>query len=375
MKKICHMTSVHTRYDIRIFQKECRSLAKAGYEVSLIVNDLCEDEVRDGVHIHSVFYKSENRMDRMLHVTRKIYEKALQTDADIYHFHDPELLFYGYALKKRGKKVIFDSHEFLWKQIECRKYIPKLIRKPAGLLYKKCEEYVVRRIDAVIVPCTYNGRRYFGNKCKREVLINNYPDLNELTGSKRQFSERKRQVCYVGGLTKERGVMEMARACMQAEIPLVLAGTFSDQKIRKEITGLSQFVTYKGKLQRADVKALLDESYLGISVLQQEGQYSYLDNLPTKVYEYMAEGIPVLISDFPYYKKIIQRFHCGRCVNAGDVDEIAGNIKWMVNHPREACQMGKNGRKIALKRFNWNMEEKKLLKLYDELFRELQMGE
>ncbi len=370
MVKVCHMTSVHTRYDIRIFQKECTSLSKAGFEVYLIVNDPYEDEEKDGVHILSASYKPENRMDRMLNAARKVYEKAVQIKADIYHFHDPELLFYGYWLKKKGNRVIFDSHEFTWKQIECREYIPKMIRKVVGFLYRKCEEMIVGKVDAVIVPCTYDGRSYFGKKCRREILINNFPSLGESDMADVHFSDRKQQACYIGRLTKERGVREMAKACTRAGIPLILAGVFSTGQLKEEVSGMSSYTKYLGKLHRPEVKKLLNESYMGISILQDEGQYRHLDNLPTKVYEYMEAGIPVIVSDFPYYKKIIEKYGCGKCVNPENIEEIAQTMKWMLDHPQEAGEMGRNGKKLVTRKFNWMTEEKKLLKLYDEILKE-----
>ncbi len=371
MVRVCHMTSVHTRYDIRIFQKECISLAEAGFEVYLVVNDVYADEVKNGIHIRSTSYKAKSRIDRMLHAARKVYKTALQIDADIYHFHDPELLPYGYKLKKKGFKVIFDSHEFIWKQIECRDYLPKAFRKIVSLLYRKCEEYVVSKIDAVVVPCTYDGKSYFGNKCKREVLVNNLPRYEELDKAEVPFCDRKRQACYIGGMTKQRGAVVMAKACMQTGIPLVLAGKFSSDEFEKDVLGISSAIIFRGNLQRPEVKKLLGESFMGICVLQDEGQYRHLDNLPTKVYEYMGAGMPVIISDFPYYKKIVQRYKCGRCVCPDHVDDIAAHMEWLLKHPKEAEEMGRNGRRIVMQKFNWQVEEKKLLVLYDELLQEL----
>ncbi len=371
MVRVCHMTSVHTRYDIRIFQKECVSLAEAGFEVYLVVNDVYADEVKNAIHIRSTSYQAKSRMERMLHAARKVYQTALQIDADIYHFHDPELLPYGYKLKKKGYKVVFDSHEFIWKQMECRDYLPKAFRKIASWLYRKCEGYVVGKIDAVIVPCTYDGKSYFGDKCKREVLVNNYPRLEEMDKEEICFCDRKRQACYIGGLTEQRGAVIMARACLKTGIPLALAGRFSSDELKREVLEASPDIVYKGNLQRLGVKKLLGESFMGICVLQDEGQYRHLDNLPTKVYEYMGAGMPVIISDFPYYKKMIQRYQCGRCVCPDHADDIAAHMEWLLSHPMEAEEMGRNGRRAVMQEFNWKAEEKKLLRLYDELRQEL----
>ena len=111
MNRVCHVTSVHPRYDVRIFLKECVSLAKAGYEVTLLCADNLPAEIRDGVTIKSVDYFPSGRIKRILGAKKAMLKGALEIDADIYHLHDPELLPVALSLKNRGKIVIFDSHE------------------------------------------------------------------------------------------------------------------------------------------------------------------------------------------------------------------------------------------------------------------------
>lgn len=362
------MTSAHTRYDVRIFQKECTSLAKAGFQVYLVVDDEMEDEVKNNVHIKSTFHKPKNRIDRMLRSTSKVYKKALSVNAEIYHFHDPELLFFGDLLKRKGKKVIFDSHEFTVKQIELKDYLPLFFRKLIAFFYGTYERSVVRKLDAVISPCTFAGKKYFEDQYTNEVLINNVPKIEDVKVADSLIKEKKQQACYVGGLTEERGIIEIVKASDKAEVPLVLAGEFSSIELKNVILdNKNQFVEYAGVLDRIQVRKLLSQSIMGLSVLQDVGQYKYLDNLPTKVYEYMGAGLPVIISNFPYYKKVIEEFECGICVSSNQIEDIAESIKWVLAHQDEAEAMGKRGQVAVREKFNWSLEEKKLVSLYKDL--------
>ena len=369
-KRVCHLTSAHARYDVRIFQKECSSLAHAGYEIYLVVNDDKEDEIKNGVTIISTGYIARSRIDRMLNAAKAVYRKALEVNADLYHFHDPELLPIGRKLKKKGKTVIFDSHEFTCKQIESKHYLPKVFRRPVAFLYRAYEENTIHRLDAVVVPCTYAGESFFAGKCKQEVLVDNLPKTEDVCLDAGSFSSRKKQACYAGSLSAERGVREIVQAAALKKIPLMLAGNFSTSGLKDEIVSRQdeKQLVYRGVLDREGLRGLLKESYMGLCVLQDIGQYKHLDNLPTKIYEYMGAGMPVVVSDFPYYRSIVEQHRCGICVRPDDVAGIAEAMEWLLRHPDDAEQMGKNGKKFVEEKANWAGEEEKLIKLYRKLF-------
>ena len=126
MSKIVHLTSVHPRYDVRIFHKECMSLSK-NWEVALIVADNKGDEICQNIKIYDVG-KENGRFNRIFKTTKKVYQKALQLNGDIYHFHDPELLPVGKKLAQKGKKVIYDSHEDMPALLSEKEWITPFLR-------------------------------------------------------------------------------------------------------------------------------------------------------------------------------------------------------------------------------------------------------
>ena len=368
MIKVCHMTSVHGVEDVRIFHKECVSLAKAGYEVYLVERG--ESYEKNGVHIVGVGEISNNRLKRMTRGARMVYRKALELDCDIYHFHDPELLPYGLKLKRKGKKVIFDSHEHYSTLIKQKGYLPAHYAKLIGKIYSKYEGYVLKRIDAVIFPCLKEGRHPFEGQCRHIATVNNVPLLEELYDRyDLSIQKKERSIVYVGELEYSRGITHLIKAACKSQATAYLGGKFSSENYRKELEQLPEYhaVDYRGVLNRQEVCDLLQHCQIGMANILNVGQYNQFDNLATKVYEYMALGLPVILTKSDYNEKVMAEYQFGICVNPEDVDEIANAIRYLLDNPEEARRMGENGRRAVEQEFNWGVEEKKLLKLYEEL--------
>ncbi len=227
--KVCHMTSAHTQEDIRIFHKECVSLAKAGHETYQVSCGETYDKF--GVHLIGIGEATKSRKKRMTESSRKVYETAKAIDADVYHFHDPELLPYGLKLKKSGKKVIFDSHEDIPAQIMDKDWIPKPVRKIVSTGYRTYETYVVKHLDAVIAA-TPHIAELFKSRCKKVVVVNNYPKLDDIEFHTTPFSERDPIIAYAGGIDESRGEKIMIEAMKKVDGQLIIAGDHPVLEIR-----------------------------------------------------------------------------------------------------------------------------------------------
>ena len=368
MIKVCHMTSAHGPEDVRIFHKECVSLARAGYDVYLVERG--DSYEKNGVHIVGVGQPSGGRLSRMTSFAKKVYQAALALDADIYHFHDPELLPYGLKLKKAGKNVVFDSHEKYTEQISVKPYLPKCFARLISGLYGKYERRGLRQIDAVIFPCTIEGKNPFEGKCRRAEIISNAAILDEFFNRYDPHCPKQiRQICYVGGLSEARGITNNIKAAYQSDARLALAGKYIPRAYGESLEKMPEYecVRYLGTLDRDAVRDLMNESTLGLFTYRNFGQYLKLDVFGVKVYEYMSMALPVILSHSPYNDEMTRRYKFGICVDPENVNEIASAIRYLLDHPEEARQMGENGRRAVKEEFNWGVEEKKLLALYEEI--------
>ena len=176
--KVAHLTSAHPRDDVRIFLKECRSLARMGHDVTLVVADGLGHQQVDGVSIVDVG-ASKGRLSRMLRTRQRVLAAALALKADVYHLHDPELLTLCAPLARCGHRVLFDAHEDVPKQILSKHYLPTPLRKLIAWGYARYEYRVCARIDGVIAA-TPTIRDKFLRITPHTVDVNNYPILGEL---------------------------------------------------------------------------------------------------------------------------------------------------------------------------------------------------
>jgi len=363
--KVAHLTSAHPRYDTRIFIKMCSSLAAQGYAVSLVVADGKSDEVKHGVSIVDVGAKTGGRLSRMTKIVKRVFEKAKELDADIYHLHDPELIPVGLKLRKLGKTVFFDAHEDFPKQLLGKPYLNKLSKLVLSKIFEYYERYVCPSFDAIVTATPFIREKFLMMN-PNTLVINNYPLLDELANTC-DWAQKDNEVAYVGGIAKIRGIEELIAAMDFTQgVRLNLAGIFSEIAVEEKVKncpGWSQ-VTHLGFVNRQKVNELLAKSKAGLVTFLPSP--NHIDAQPNKMFEYMSAGLPIITSNFTLWREIVEGNECGLCVDPMDPKAIGGAIQYLIDHPAEADQMGKNGRQAVEKKYNWLIEEQKLLKLYKE---------
>lgn len=370
MKKIAHITTVHRRFDTRIFVKQCCTLAShPGYQVSLVVADGLQNDQREGVYIMDCGVPPGGKLGRVVFGAFRMLKACLKIRPAIVHFHDPELIPTGLVLRVLGYKVIYDIHEDFPSQLRGNKWINPLIRWPISLLLPVVEWIAARVFSALVIVTPKIAERF---PAKKTVIVSNFPRLSEFTPSKKTASGKKSSdFAYVGMISPIRGAAKMVEAIGLLNRThtgrLRLAGTFKPADFEDSIRAnqSSEYVDFAGWFDRDEVAQLLNECLAGLVVF--DPLPNHTDAYPNKMFEYMSAGLPVIASDFPLWRKIISEADCGLLVDPKDAASIAEALRWILEHPSEAEGMGRRGRKAVEEMYNWEQESKKLMALYQRL--------
>lgn len=365
--KVCHISTVHGVFDDRIFFKECRTLANEGYDVYYIVGH-DKEEVIDKVHILPL-PQNEGRIYRFFGKRWIAFKKANELKADIYHFHDPELVTIGLMLKLSGKRVIYDSHEDVPLQILSKEWLGDFfIRKIISSLFNAFEKSSARKFDGVVTVT--EGIKDKFTSCNTE-LIRNLPIKDMIDAAVPvQIEKQKTVVIYAGGLTRMRGIRELIDAIglIGGDVELWLLGKFDSTDFQKECQSLDgwQYTRYFGLKSMKEAYSYMKCADIGFCTLYPEE--NYLSSLPVKAFEYMACGLPMVMSDFPYWVDIFK--DCSVFVNPKDSNGIAKKIKYLMGNKERANEMGLNGASLVGSKYSWEAESRVLINLYNRILQQ-----
>jgi glycosyltransferase involved in cell wall biosynthesis len=371
MKKVCVLTTVHHAYDGRIYHKQCKTLRNAGYEVTLIAPMPENIKKNDDIKLIPIS-KPKIEWKRFLR-TFSIIRLAIQTKADIYHFHDPELLPISVFLRiLTGKPVIFDVHEHYPNAIMSKKYLKNWMKKPIRYIYEIIERICLMFLSGVIYTTDEIGTRY---KKYRSCKIENYP-LPNMFRNIDLTKKNPNLILYLGGITPIRGVSELIDgfnlvAKKHNEAKLLFVGAFEDKSFEMEIKEkikklqLENRVEFKGKVPYEKIRNYLEKASIGI--IPYLPVPNHLVCLPNKLFEYLAAGVVPVASHFAHYHKVIDESKSGLTINPTDPNSIKKAILELLENNEKTQKMAKNGYIAFNKFFNWEKEGEKLLSFYKKL--------
>lgn len=365
--RICHVTSLHPVDDARIFQRDCKSLAKR-YEVYLVAPNT-ETRVEDGVHIVGVPLPTINQRFKRLMKLGSLIKPLREIDADIYHFHDPELMRIGLRMKKRGKRIIFDSHEDVVNQIQNKGFIPKPFRKMAAKLYASYERHCLKKYSAVVSVTSYIVDRL--KKINPNTFqITNYPKFENRNIEGRPWD---RTICFAGLMSRYWMLNEIISILPKVNAKMIIAGFFATDDYLKELQALPGWknVEFVGTLPHSEVLKIYNKSSIGIAIESYENPNAgfRIGSLGcTKIPDYMSSGLPVIVSNTEVWGGVVRKYECGIAIeNPSDANEIANAIQYLLDNPEKAKIVGENGLKAAKEEFNWEAQEKVLFNMYDNM--------
>jgi glycosyltransferase involved in cell wall biosynthesis len=360
--RVVHLTSSHPPDDVRIFLKECRSLAEAGYEVHLVAPGR-GGQKRDGIEIHTFELPDGPRPVRIPRRLWRAWRSGRRLEPDICQFHEPELVPVALLLKASGARIVYDVHED-YAHLDYEPYSGGGRR----LGFRLLEALARRTCDGFVAATPRISQRF---PAPRTIALPNFPLLEETEAlPERPPPVLGADVVYVGGISRARGVAEMLQAAgllRTSGARLVLIGSFETREVECEARtspGWSR-VEYLGQLARAEVAPRLAAARVGLLVFRPERDH--VQALPNKLFEYMAAGLPVIASDFPYWRELLEPVGCATFVDPLDPTEIAAAIDNLLGDQVGAREMGDRGAAAVRDRLNWEQEAPKLLELYERL--------
>ncbi len=358
MKKIVLYSNKHRADDNRIVELEAKIFSAAGLDTTVYAKTQDVNIEYPGIKYKTCKEKHKDCLSQ-----------CISEDGDLYIFHDPGLLLCAVKLHKRGKCVIFDSHENYEEKLKTRfsarfPYL-KMFRKYIAKLWWLYEKKCVTNLDGAICADRTVQEKY-GIKT---YLLPNMPtkDFYEKL-PERKVDDSIFQLIYVGTLSWDRGIVETIEAiklCNHKNIVFHIIGDTTDEKL-KELIMNDKNTIWHGRVKWNLLKEYLVNVDLGVVLLQPTEAYLYYpgENI-VKLWEYMSVGLPVLISDFPKLKVLNNSLKFGMNVKPDDLQSIAETIDWLIDHPEERKNFGKNGRNSVLNQYNAENYAKGLLEFVE----------
>lgn len=369
--RFCHFSVVQTRLKSRAFHMECMPLAANGMEIRYVSPAAVED--RDRIH----FVRAARRGNPLLRLLPDLLllRRLLMQRASVYHFQEPELLPLAFVLKLIfRKRVVYDAYEDFPSMMGQKTRIPRLLQPVAAAIVAAVERMAARTLDGIITADFLTLRRLARSGKSHKLVFYNFPNLKVFPAPLEAAKEF--DIVYRGGLSERAGTYLLLQAlallaCSGKRVTLLLIGyadgARGEEELRRRIRDLKLEgqIEIHPRIEHEEMAGALVRARLGVSPLQATPKF--LLNIPVKVFEYWACGLPVVSSDLPPIRPFFRIARAGLLFHPGDSNDLARCISWMLDHPEMTRSMGKRGRDAVVERFNNEGESRKLRRFCEHI--------
>lgn len=354
MIHICYITGAYNRRDPLMFYRQGISMVQAGHKVSYIVCDNQEDEVVNGINIYSTRFVPKSRIERFMKTKKRVLHLADWVDADIYQLSDPEHISLVKYFRKKGKAVVFNMREYYPDFLKRKGYLPSFLRPVMAWWFGMLMKYYYPKYGAIFSSDAKDVellKKKFG--VTNAYLAANFPipEVN-YTVSKEDYMSRKDTVIYEGTIyTRSRQDVFLDALARIGNVNYLLVGRLEDNLKEHPWWKNVEFID---GFRKEDLKGYFERSTISNTLrnfLSGDGSYGVL-----KIFESMEAGLPVILSDVPLYRAMVNKWHCGVLADPNDVDSVEKAIRYLVENKEEAYQMGQNGSRAVLKEYNWGKQ-------------------
>ena len=360
--KICHLTTVHPAKDARIYYRMCLGLAAKQIATTLIAPEPFKDER---------FLRASSWNRRLGHASRPrrvgiALRAALAENSDLYHFHDPELIPMALTLKalRPSSAVVYDVHEDYPSMMQHKYWLPESLRPVASTGVTMAHWLAGKFLDGIITADTAVEQDFTRFAAGKIFCFYNFPTLALFGSPTAEPVAIPADLVYLGGISERSGIyvvldaLRLLRDRDGLRPTLRLAGYTDGQQGRRAMDeairarGLARQIEFHGRLAHDQVPNWLRAGRIGLVPLQQIDKF--LKNIPSKMFEYWAVGLPVIASDLPPARRFVTPGENGLLFTPGDAVSLASAIQRLLETPQTALAMGSAGRRQV--ESDWNNE-------------------
>jgi len=341
-----------------------------GYSVTILTNDDLPDETIEGIDIKCINSKFNLRLVNLLFAKFQFFKDAISINADVYQLHSPELISLGAALKKKGKKVLYDAHEDMPRHILEKHWIPFFFRKLISIYVEFYMRYYLKKYDGIISPHQHVVDDL--SKINQNIiLITNFAKVKDRKqDDEEDFIKKLNVLCYSGTCYLHSNQLQILKAISDLKVSYWIAGSISPF-LYNQMSKVNSFnkVNYVGRLSSENLNKFYSSCGIGMVVLDYKMNWGGRKGTfaVNKMFEYMEASLPIICSDYEMWVDVIEKYNCGLYVRPGNVEEIRNSILYLLNNPAKAYKMGQNGRKAIIEEYNWGKVEEKYYEFCEKI--------